>query len=366
MKKKYWYRLGILFPGVVSFLIQSVPIAGAAPYSENTYSKSDYTGAKNPEDYKKLCQKFPFQVFECGRSYCNPFVENAAPFEPASSSNSDLNDYNYSRFLEKGVGLEEEESCIDMALLSDSSKGYTINEMADKLLYGAIKVLEIKDNKIWYIPFETSGLQEISASDGYEATYGFNIRQTMNWAVFKKHSLGAEVSEWRVYEEAFNEKTSGYIAFIALTILFFMIVANSSQSGGRSPDFGPAAAAIIKQPWATLPLSSLILKLTKKPDPFRNYDQRSLYHADLSGPLNLPRDMQGDINFTSAVNIRFARSGALNFRMDARYPRTISLLPVNGAVQTKIYSIIEIILIPPEGDEKPLYRSSDFILRDEL
>ena len=217
MKKKYWYRLGILFPGVVSFLIQSVPIEGAVPHSENTYSKSDYNGTKNPEDYKKLCPKFPFQVFECGRSYCNPFVENAAPFEPASSSNSDLNDYNYSRFLERGLGLEEEESCIDMALLSDSSKGYTINEMADKVLYGVIKVLEIKNNKIRYIPFETSGLQAVSASDGNEATYGFNIRQTMNWAVFRKHSFGVEVSEWRAYEEAFNEKASGEIA-IAIVV----------------------------------------------------------------------------------------------------------------------------------------------------
>lgn len=252
-----------------------------------------------------------------------------------------------------------------------SNDDYAINELAGKVVYGALKVIDIENNKIRYIPFETSSLKKISAGDESEVAYGFNILPTFNWKAFDKFIRGPEIREWRVYQNCFNEASnnkllSGVVLATLFTIVFFMILHALGASDAAGPGTGDAVNHIwmlaLVQTWATLPPSRLILKLRKRPASSRHHEPGNIFHASLSGLLNLPMEMQANINVTSVADIRLIKPEALN----AKHRQTVSLLPANGTIETSIYHLTKIILISPEGKKGPLYRSSDFIQRDEL
>ncbi|UYM16074.1 hypothetical protein [Endozoicomonas euniceicola] len=259
-------------------------------------------------------------TFVCGESYCDTYNSHPESFEALSSTNSGYLTYNLAAYL-RTYPNKSSSLCVDLNTLNDPEAAYKINALKGLVFHGVIKVEDKRNGQIAYIPFKTSGLSEPSSgkAGADNVRYNFTLLKDEDLDIYSRHGMALQAIQWKAYQNALRvvlpksrRHNSGYRHQIRLRRSKMSL--NLYGTNGKTAYPGGSYKAILK------------------------------------GSLNLPWSDQANLSFSSGTNVKFARPGRNNFRLDSRYIRTVSFLPGGEEIKGEGYrafSVIEIILIPP-------------------
>ena len=310
-------------------LASTVPLTEAAAITENAESLFDRLLLVNrPKRAIQLQKTVSYErncpgstnTFVCGESYCDTYNSNPQPFEPLSSTKSDYLTYNLAAYL-KTYTSQSSSLCVDLDTLNDPQAAYKINALKGLVFHGLIKVEDKRNGQLAYIPFKTSGLSEPSSGKAGtdNVNYNFTIYKDEDLDIYSRHDMALQAIQWKAYKNALRD----------------------ALPKNRRHDSGYRHEIRLRRSKMSLTLYGTNGKTA--------YPGGS-YRATLKGSLNLPWSDQADLSFSSGTNVKFARPGRNNFRLDSRYIRTVSFLPSGEESQGEGYrafSVIEMILIPP-------------------
>ncbi|UYM15584.1 hypothetical protein [Endozoicomonas euniceicola] len=279
-------------------------IAASAFFSGNAFcatlsggsspTSSELESWKTKEYYTDYCDYFegrnPEKVV-CGEEYCHDRIKGARAFDSPASVISVIESYNlasYIRYKSDTVGTDIEKFCVDDSLLRNKNASHSGGELEGVFFRGVLKLQEVQNGEVHYIPFKTSKLSKQDDLGSGAMNYSLTLSDQKDPSKFTDDKIKLVAAEWLAFRRVLNKVDKKFEETL--------------------PDD------------MKLDTSSLTLTVTPGENPGKPYETR------LTGLLKLPLENHVNINFYSAA-IRFAKPGFNNFRKNIRYKRSVSMIP---------------------------------------
>lgn len=304
-------------------------IAASAFFSGNAFcaalsdgssaTRSDLESWKTKEYYTDYCDYDDGRSLDkvvCGEEYCDDRIETVSAFDSLDAVISVTGTYNLASYILYGpatTGTDVKSFCVDKSLLGNKNASYSGSELEGVAFQGVLKLEEVQNGKVHYVPFKTSKLSKQGALNSGALNYSLTLSDQKDPSKFTDDKIKLVVAEWLVLRRALNKVDKKFEDTL--------------------PDD------------MKLEESSLTLTVVPKKNP------SNPYNASLTGLLKLPFKNHININFNSD-DIRFAKPGFNNFRKDIRYKRSVSMIPdyvdSNSEQMSDwgAFKLVEIILEP--------------------